>query len=142
MKKTILAMILMVGAATISYAQCDKNYTITTSKTEYYDGSGALQRTVDEKGTITVTGKDIVITHGPNDEKMNGGVKYDTCSWKVPFKEGKTVIRTTLNGDNGQNTNVTLTIEGKDGKISVTAVPDEDQTRQIRLTVDKFEEKK
>ena len=132
----------MIGATIMSYAQCDKNFTLTSSKTEYYDGSGTLQRSVDEKGVIVITGKDLVITHGPNEEKMTGTVKYDTCSWKVPFKDGKVIIRTALTGDNGNTQNVTLTIEGKDGKITCTAVPDDDQNRQIRLTVDKFEEKK
>jgi hypothetical protein len=142
MKKTILALIFLVGAATISYSQCDKNYTMIASKTEFFDGSGNLQRSMEEKSTIEVKGKDIVITHGTNGETMTGVVKYDSCSWKVPFKDGKAVIKTSFTGDGGQNMGVTITIEGKDGKITFLAVPDEDQTRKIKLTIDKFEETK
>jgi len=142
MKKTILALIFLVGAATMSYSQCDKNYTMIASKTEFFDGSGNLQRSMDEKSTIEVKGKDIVITHGTNGETMKGVVKYDSCSWKVPFKDGKAVIKTSFTDDGGQNVGVTITIEGKDGKITFVAVPDEDQTRKIKLTIDKFEETK
>ena len=142
MKKTVLALIFLVGAATMSYSQCDKNYTLTASKTEFFDGSGTLQRSMDEKSTIEVKGKDIVITHGANGETMTGVVKYDSCSWKVPFKEGKAVIKTTFTGDGGQSMGVTITIEGKDGKITFIGVPDEDQSRKIKLTIDKFEETK
>ena len=142
MKKFLLAMMLLIGASIISYAQCDKSYTITTSKTEYFDGAGTLQRSVDEKSLIVITAKEIVITHGPDEQKMTGNVKYDSCSWKIPFKDGKAIIRSTITGDNGRTDNITITIEGKDGKISFTAVPDDNPDRQIRLTVDKFEEKK
>ena len=142
MKKAILALIFMVGAATIGYSQCDKNYTLIASKTEFFDGSGTLQRSTEEKSVIEVKGKEIVITHGANNETMTGVVKYDTCSWKVPFKEGKAIIKTVFTGDGGQSMGVTITIEGKDGKITFTGVPDEDQNRRIKLTIDKFEENK
>lgn len=143
MKKTILAMILMVGATTFSYAQCQKNYTLSGVKTEYLDGSGTVQRVVEEKSQLVVEKDQITVTHGEGDgDPASGPFKYESCTWKDAFKNGKSVLKSTLVNQNGQSTPVTLTIEGKDGKITLLVQLDDSPDRQIRVTVDKFEEKK
>jgi predicted amino acid dehydrogenase len=45
-------------------------------------------------------------------------VKSDTCDWKTLFKEGKSVIKATFTRDGEDPKNATITIEGKNGKIS------------------------
>ena len=142
MKKTILSILLIVVVTTVSVAQCDKNYILNGYKTEYLSPDGAVERSVDEKSLVTINKQEITIVHGPNEETMSGTIKYDSCSWKVPFKDGKAIIKTSLTGGNGQSMGVTLTIEGKDGKITMIAVPDDGSNRQIRVSIDKFEEKK
>jgi len=142
MKQTILSILLMVVVTAVSVAQCDKNYILNGYKTEYLSLDGTVERSVDEKSVITINKQEITIVHGPDQETMSGTIKYDSCSWKVPFKDGKAVIKSSLIGGNGQATGVTLTIEGKDGKITMIAVPDDGSNRQIRVSIDKFEEKK
>jgi hypothetical protein len=72
---------------------------------------------------------------------MTGKVKSNVCTWKVPFKEGKTMLNITLSNDNGESRDFTVTIEGKDGKIAFWAENKDEPDDKIKLDVDKFEQK-
>ena len=140
MKKQVLILLLVVVAGTSSYAQCDKKNVLTGSSTEYLNAGNELQRTVDEATTIEYDSKSITIT--PGDHSMSGTVSSITCDWKTPYKEGKSVIKASIEGPNGQFMTTTITIEGKDGKISLLFEAEEFPDRKIHLNLDKFEEKK
>lgn len=139
MKKQILTL-LLVAIAGGSYAQCDKKVFLSASGTEYLNSSNEVQRTDENITTVEYDSKNIVIV--PGDNTMEGTVNSITCDWKVPFKEGKTILKATLSNSNGQAMNITITIEGKEGKISLMAEFDEMPDRKVRLAPDKFEEKK
>ncbi|MGZ3832782.1 MAG: hypothetical protein ACXVB0_04625 [Mucilaginibacter sp.] len=141
MKSIILAMFLLVAGTAISFAQCDKKISLSSSRTQNLDGSGVLQETRDEQTSIEIGKADITVITDNGQHKMTGPVKFDVCDWKVPFKEGKTVLNTTLSDDNGESKNFTLTIEGKDGKITLLAESKDMPDRKIRLDIEKFEEK-
>ncbi len=141
MKKFILLVVIASSMGISSYSQCDKKVLVTSSKTEHLDAKGEVERSVDETTTIEYDNKEIVITPG-DDPTMTGTIKSTTCEWKVPFKEGKTVIKASLTDPQGQMMNLTITIEGKEGKISLLAEIEEMPDRKIRVIVDKFEEKK
>ncbi len=126
----------------MSFAQCSKKIIFTSSKTEYLDASGTVQKTADEKTVIEANKAEITITPGEEGNKMTGTIKSDTCSWKTPFTEGKSIIKALITGDHGDTKNVTLTIEGKDGKITLLAEMEAMPGKKIRVTADKFEEKK
>jgi hypothetical protein len=139
MKTIILFLSLLIAGSTICFAQCDKKVIFTTSKTEHLDPSGAVTRTDDEKAVVEIGKAALTIT--VNDEhKMTGPIKSNDCNWGVPFKSGKTVIKATLTDDSGSDKNVTITIEGKDGKVTLLfemeGMPDD----RIRVNADKFEE--
>jgi len=140
MKKIILAILLLIGGISV-YAQCDKRVIITSSKTEYLDADGNVQRSVDENSIVEFDSKEIIITPG-DDPVMKGTISSFNCEWKTPFKEGKTVLKTTLTNGQGQNFGLTITVEGKEGKISFLAEIDEQPGQKIRIVVEKFEEKK
>ena len=140
MKKIILPILFLIASISV-YAQCDKRVIITSSKTEYLDKDGNVERSVDENSIVEFDNKEIIITPG-DDPVMKGTISSFTCDWKTPFKEGKTVLKTTLINGQGQNFGLTITVEGKDGKISFLAEIDEQPDRKIRIVVDKFEEKK
>jgi uncharacterized protein GlcG (DUF336 family) len=72
---------------------------------------------------------------------MSGPVKSTSCNWKIPFKEGKTVVRATLTDASSDSKNVTITIEGKEGKLTLLAEVDDEPNHKIRVAIDKFEEK-
>jgi hypothetical protein len=139
MKTIALIAALLLAGATITFAQCGKKFRITTSKTEHLDASGAVTRTDNEKAVVEISAPALNITVN-DDHKMNGTIKSNDCNWPTAYKEGKTVIKATLSDDNGEDKNVTITIEGKDGKVTLLfemeGMPDD----RIRVAADKFEE--
>src|ERR1022692_1228826 len=141
MKILILGFVLLVTGSNAFHAQCEKKVTLISSKTEYLDGSGVLQNTISEKTIIEITKSEITVTPG-EDASATGTIKSDSCNWKVPFKEGKTIIKAVMTDEGGDIKHVTFTIEGKDGKITLLADVEELINRKIRLTADTFREKK
>lgn len=142
MKSIFPVLFLLVLGSTTSFAQCDKKVSLASSKTQHLDASGKLQETVDEQTTIEIGKSDITVISDNGNQKMTGSVKFDFCDWKVPFKEGKTILNTTLSNDNGDSKSFTLTIEGKDGKITLLAESKDMPERKIKLDIEKFEENK
>jgi hypothetical protein len=139
MKTIILFLSLLIAGSTICFAQCDKKVIFTTSKTEHLDPSGAVTRTDDEKAVVEIGKAALTIT--VNDEhKMTGPIKSNSCNWSVPFKNGKTVIKATLTDDSGSDKNVTITIEGKDGKVTLIFESEDMPGDRIRVAADKFQE--
>ncbi len=139
MKKQILTFLLVALAGFTSYAQCNKKINLSANSTEYLSGTGEVQKTDAQLTTIVYDSKEISIMAGDN--AMDGTVNSITCDWKTAFKEGKTIIKATISNPNGQNMNLILTIEGKDGKNMMMAVFEEMPDLKIRMPVDKFEEK-
>jgi hypothetical protein len=139
MKTIIIMLSLLMAGSTLSYAQCGKKVVLTTSKTEHLDANGVVQRTDDEKAVVEIGKSDLNITVN-NEHKMTGTIKSDSCNWSIPYKQGKTIIKATLSNDQGEDKNVTITIEGKDGKVTLLfemeGMPDD----RIRVGIDKFEE--
>jgi len=143
MKSLFIALFLTAAVGTVSYAQCDKKVSLTSSKTEHFDSSGALKHAEDEKTVVEFDKSDITVsvTKGDGDRKMTGKVKSNVCTWKVPFKEGKTMLNITLTNDGGESRDFTVTIEGKDGKVALWAESKEEPDDKVKLDIDKFEEK-
>ncbi len=139
MKKQILS-VLLVAAGIVSYAQCDKKIVLSSGSTEYLNSKDELQNTVEEITIVEYDSKEIVIT--PGDQLLTGTISSITCNWPTAYKEGRTVIKTALQGENGPAMNATITIENKEGKIIFLAAFDDMPDIRIRLTLDKFEEKK
>ena len=144
MKKVLfLLMLLTILGIVFSYAQCGKKQLITSAKTDYLDANGNLQRSVDENTTIEYDKSNITITIDKGDSKvMSGPVKLDSCNWTVPYKDGKSIVKALVSDARGDAKNLTITIEGKDGKLTFLAEVEERPDMKIRLTIDKFEEKK
>jgi len=141
MKQIILALTLLIAGQTAGFAQCDKTVLINSSKTEYLDGTGTLKRTVDENSIIEISKSNITIAPG-NGEKMYAVIKSDSCNWKTPYKEGKTIIKAVFNREDGKTMNSTITLEGRDDKLTLLMETEEMPDKKIRVVIDKFEEKK
>jgi hypothetical protein len=140
MKTITLIFFLLVAGCAMSFAQCEKNLVLTSSKTEHMNADGIVQRTDDETAKIELSKTEVNVS--VNDEhKITGTIKSQTCDWKVPFKEGKTVIKATVTHDQGEERNVTITIEGKDGKVTLLFEMDGMPDDRIRVGIDKFAEK-
>src|SRR6266403_6204158 len=139
MKKIILTLSLFIGICAVSFAQCDKKVVLTSSKTDHLDASGTITRTVDETAMIELTKTTVDIS--VNDNKvLSGPITDNTCNWTVPFKEGKSLIHTTMSNDNGEEKKVTITIEGKDGKVTLLFEMEGEGGDRVRVGIDKFVE--
>ena len=139
MKKSAFLFFVLIAASQISLAQCGKKFTIISSKTDHLDSKGNLTRTVDEKAVVVINPTNVFITIN-DDHEINGIIKTDTCNWQSPYKEGKTIIKTSVHADNGEDKNVTITITGKDGKITLLYQSEDEPDDTIRVIADKFEE--
>jgi hypothetical protein len=137
-----IALALLIAAGTTTtYAQCGKKFTITSSKTDHLDSDGSLTRSDQEKAVVVIgkTDMKISVSSDNGDHDMTGVIKSDTCNWPVAYKEGKTVLKAVISGDDGQDRNVTITITGKDGKV-ILLFEAEGEPDRIRISADKFEE--
>jgi hypothetical protein len=140
MKTITLIFSLLVVGCTMSFAQCEKNLVLTSSKTEHMNANGEVQRTDDETAKIELS-KTAVNVSVNDEHKITGIIKSQTCDWKVPFKEGKTVIKAVVTNDQGEERNVTITIEGKEGKVTLLFEMDDMPDDRILVGIDKFAEK-
>jgi len=143
MKTFLIALFLLTAGSTMSFAQCDKKVSLSSSKTEHLDANGKLKHAEDEKTIIEFTKTDISvsISRDNGDQKMTGKINSNICDWQVPFKTGKTLLNITLSNDNGESRDFAVTIEGKDGKVTLWAESKEEPDDKIQLAIDKFEEK-
>lgn len=141
MKKIILPALLVVFSTGAAIAQCDKKFILTSSKTDYVDSTGAIQRSEDEVSTIEMNDSVLTIVPGKAERTMTGPVKLNECNWKVPYKEGKSVFRASLSNQNGEERDILITIEGKDGVITLLAILNNDENRRVKLKADSFKGK-
>ncbi|MBC7904844.1 MAG: hypothetical protein H7Y27_15570 [Gemmatimonadaceae bacterium] len=141
MKKILFAGLLLLAAAA-TQAQCDKKIILTASVTQYLGEDSSVQRSVDEATSIELDKNVMILIPGSEEKKRTGTIESFTCNWSTPFKDGITIVKTTLTNASGDARKMTITIEGKNGQITLHAVMDENPGRIIRLRADKFEEKK
>ena len=143
MRSILITCLLLAAGSTIAMAQCDKKVSLTSSKTQHFDDHGTLKHADDEKVVIVLTQSDITVSinNDGNEHTMSGKIKSDSCDWKVPFKEGKAKLVVTLNNDNGESRDYTMTITGKDGKVTFMAESKDEPDDVIKLDIEKFEEK-
>ncbi len=138
---SVLAILLFLALTPRSIAQCGKNLVLTSSKTEYLNAAGVVQRTVDEESVIKISKSEVTIAPSGHD-LMTGKITTTTCDWKEPFKTGKTTVEAKFKDGDGTESSATISIEGKAGKIICLMKEKERPDRTIRVTIDKFEEQK
>jgi hypothetical protein len=142
MKKILLSMSLVMGIALALKAQCNQTLQLSSEKTNLLNAAYQTQGSRDEKAVVDITTTTITITlNGNAADALTGKVKEVQCSWKVPFKEGTTVIKTDLVDPSGNTKDATITIEGKNGKITLLAEIKEHPEQKMQLEVKKFEPK-
>src|SRR5712671_4044804 len=88
-KASAFSFALLLFSVIAGFAQCGKDVVLTSSKTEYLNAEGAVQRTVEEDCVIKVGKSEVTISPSGHD-KMTGSITSTACEWKQPFKEGKT----------------------------------------------------
>lgn len=136
LRKAALAFALILASTTISFAQCEKPVRLVSSLTKHFNDKGELERSTEEQTVITISNTELTIA--PGDHVLSGAVSDYTCNWTVPFKEGKTTLKSFVS-DGNNDLHVSITIEGKDGKVTLTFLAEEEPGKKIQIVADKFE---
>jgi hypothetical protein len=139
MKQFLVAAVLLT-TATAGYSQCEKKTVLSAAKTDHLAADSSFKQS--DEGVITIEfDKTTFNVNPPNESPLTGKVDSYTCNWPTPYKVGKTQLKVTLTNAQGETHKVSVTIEGKAGKVLLYAVMDDHADQLIRLTADKFEEK-
>ena len=142
MKKIFFCALALSLAVFHSQAQCGKIVQLQSSKTDFLNASYEVQKSKDENVVVDITKTTITITpNGNAQDAMSGAIKESTCDWKVPYKEGKMVIKADLVDQSGDVKDATITIEAKEGKVTLLAEVKEHPDQKVKLEVTKFDEK-
>ncbi|MEO5997080.1 MAG: hypothetical protein ABIN89_10080 [Chitinophagaceae bacterium] len=140
MKSLFIIFSLLLVNNSMSVAQCNKKVVLTASETTCLDSSGTVKRTASEKSVVRINPTDVIIN--VNDEhETKCPIKSATCNWSIPFKQGKTSIKAIFTKE-GEEKNITIDIEGKEGKITLLFKMEEEPNEIIKVVMDKFEEEK
>jgi hypothetical protein len=141
MKQRILFLFVFIAIGACSYGQCDKKNILSATGAEVLNE----QNEVKIKDTLRVTtikydSKTIEIVS--EFSTLHGTIDSIYCKWELPFQEGHTYIRGTLNYENGDQWVTKLTITGKNGKLTLLADLEHPEANKMRFVLNKFEESK
>ncbi|MEO7522994.1 MAG: hypothetical protein ABIT58_02810 [Ferruginibacter sp.] len=137
MKKIIFSLLFISATGITTYAQCNQTVTFNTSQTEYQDGKGSVA----ENTAVVFDNQDIkILTNGNVDDQLTGTVLSSSCDWKKSYREGKTILKTSLSNKKMGPKNATLTMEGKDGNVSLLVEMDNMPAKKFQLTAEAFKE--
>ncbi len=133
MKIIIITLFISLAGALSILAQCEENAVLITSKTNLADPSGNPVGLKDEK-TVLRFSKAAILLNLDGVDRGELKIVSQICNWTIPYKEGKSIIKAKLN-----DWDYTLTIEGKEGRVSLHVVKNESDDSILTMVVDKFE---
>lgn len=133
MKRIIVALLISLAGTLSTYAQCEENAVLSTSKTNLADPSGEPIGVKDER-TLLRFSKTAILLNINDEERGELKIVSQNCNWTIPYKEGRTVIKAKLN-----DSDYTLTIEGKEGRVNLHVVKNESDDSILSMVADKFE---
>ncbi len=141
MKQKLISLFIGIAINTCCYCQCDTKIVLSSTGAEILNKQNEVIIKDTERITkIKYDTKKIeIITE--NNTRL-GAIDSIYCNWKIPFKEGKTYIKGRLSFENGEVWVTTLTITGKDGKLTLLADMDHPDANRMLFVLDKFEENK
>lgn len=142
MRNIILAVALLTVTSVTAHAQCDKKVAWHANKGELIDINGQVIDTKEEQMSVTISKTEIGIEvkNQPGDG-ITGVIKEIDCNWKEAYKNGKTVIKAEMKKTaNGETSPATLTIEAKDGAITILVEIEKMEGKKFRLLIEKYEE--
>jgi hypothetical protein len=141
MKNFIITIICLCVTTSMVKAQCSQKIVWNASKAEFLDSNGAVERTMNEKVVVTSSKTEIELIHSDKeDDALRGQIKDFACNWAEPFKNGKTVIKADLaeGSNNNAHKDSSVTIEGKDGKITIVVAMKETEGKKVKIYVDDY----
>ncbi len=141
MKKSISLIVCVLAIGLVGRAQCDKKITWNASRGEFMNASGQVEKTMDEKITVETDKTSIILKHGDKeDDALKGDIKDLVCDWKEAFKNGKSSFKSQLLEPSGDAKDAIVTIEGKDGKLTILVELVNMEGKKLRIYVDSYKE--
>ncbi|MFL5741226.1 MAG: hypothetical protein ACJ75B_13465 [Flavisolibacter sp.] len=143
MKKIILSLFGITALIVGADAQCNQTVQISSIRSYFLNATDEVKGSKDENVVVTITKTTITIMFDGKAENggMSGNIKEMSCAWTEAFKEGKTVVRTDLVDQSGDVKDATITLEGKQGKLTLLFEAKERPDQKIKLEVAHFEQK-
>lgn len=142
MKKVLFSLLTALLLASAGFAQCDKNVVYSSDKLEIIGTDGQVEDTKAEAMTLTFTKEKVVLNAPEKGDALTGIIKETDCQWKTMYKEGKAVYKMDFQKpQNGDTSEGTITIEAKDGTLTIVIEIAKMDGRKVKLVVSKYEEK-
>ncbi|QEC67568.1 hypothetical protein FRZ67_09790 [Panacibacter ginsenosidivorans] len=138
MKKFFVLIIAFIATGLVSKAQCEGATKWTCTKMKVVDASGNTVHEKEENVIVEVGSKNIEVTPEDQQDHMTGAVSDYKCQWPEPGKNGKTIVKGEVTDAGGKLRHATITIEGINGKITITLEAPEETTK-IVLDVKSYE---
>jgi hypothetical protein len=141
MKQKILFLFITTAIGTCCYSQCDKKNILSATGAEILNEQNEI-KIKDTLRVTTIKYDSKVIEIVSENSTVHGTIDSIYCNWKLPFKEGHTYIRGSLSYENGDQLVTKLTINGKDGKLTLLVDIEHPEANKMRFVLNKFEESK
>ena len=139
--KTILISFILFVTSLHAMCQCDKKVTWYASKGDMFDANGTLLDTKIDSIFLETDPQNITLRFKSDQKALQAMVKEKTCDWKEPFRNGKTVYHTTVTIDGVSNSAI-FTVEGKEGKITLSLTMEAKADKKFLIYIDRYEEVK
>jgi hypothetical protein len=143
MKKMMFSVVVLLLTITTAIAQtpCDKKVVYHSEKQELLDTDGQIADSKTDVVDIEVSKEGISVKVNDKDGELTAAVKEVTCEWKTPYQEGKAVYKVTFAKGSGEASEGSLTIEAKEGKITVLFVIEAMNGKKLRALISNYSEK-
>lgn len=142
MKKMLLSLLASFFFASVAIAQCDKQVVYSADRTDMIGTDGQVENSKTEPLTLTFNKGTIVLNSSEKGDVLTGTVKETDCQWKTVYQEGKAIYKLDFQKpQNGDTSEGSITVEAKEGKLTILIEIAKMDGRKVKLIVSKFEEK-
>lgn len=142
MKKFLSLVVVLLLAASAGFAQCDKAVVYHSDKQDRIDAQGEVVGNTADVIRLEFTKESISVGVNEKTVEVTASIKEVDCQWKELYKEGKAVYKVTFQKpETGETSEGSLTIEGKEGKLTILVEMARMEGKKIKLFVNKYEEK-
>ncbi|MDF2189415.1 hypothetical protein [Paraflavitalea sp. CAU 1676] len=141
MKKFLSLVLVLTLAATAGFAQCDKPVVYHSDKQDRISPDGEVVGSKTDAIHLAFTKEGVSVEVNEKVE-ATATIKEVDCQWKQLYKEGKAIYKVTFQKpETGETSEGSLTIEGKDGQLTILVEMARMEGKKIKLYVSKYEEK-
>jgi hypothetical protein len=142
MKKIVLfaSAVLLTVTTVVAQTPCEKKVVYHSESQEMISEAGDVGDTKTDVADVEVSKESVIVNIEGKGTKLKGTVKEIDCAWKKPYVDGKAVYKVTFAKDDGEMSDGTLTVEAKEGKITLLFEITAMNGRKLRALVNRYAE--